>query len=368
MPQSKSSKSFSANYSSVNSHYDRRGGGSGYQGQKQSFNGGGYNFSGGPQNHGYNSYFRGSQGSRGAQRGRGRGFGGRDFQSNRPQCQVCGKLGHLALACFYRFDESFKGPSQLQNNGVQAQSTGAVQGHLAQASVTPQDVQSQHWYSQDQSWYTPDSDWYPDSGATNHVTSELQNLELQSEYHGGEQLHIGDGKGLLIKHIGHTSFESPFTSHKLDLKHLLHVPEITKNLLSVSKFCTDNNVLFEFHSTRCFVKDQSTRTILLEGVLRYGLYVFDKAQVSLSSPPKSRVSQSNSCTRNITNCKAFISASVPKLDLFQLWHNRLGHPACKVVQNVMTKLNISQSLNNVAKDVCSACCYGKIHKFPYFAS
>ena len=79
LPQSKSSKSFSANYSSMNSHYDRRGGGSGYQGQKQSFNGGGYNFSGGPQSHGYNSYFRGSQGIRGAQRGRGRGFGGRGF-------------------------------------------------------------------------------------------------------------------------------------------------------------------------------------------------------------------------------------------------------------------------------------------------
>lgn len=55
------------------------------------------------------------------------------------------------------------------------------------------------------------------------MTSELQNLELKSEYHGGEQLHIGNGKGLVIKNIGQTSFETLFTSHKLDLKSLLHV-------------------------------------------------------------------------------------------------------------------------------------------------
>ena len=165
---------------------------------------------------------------------------------------MCGKLGHLALGCFYRFDKSFKGPQQLHNSGHQTQSSGAVQGHVAHSAVMPQDVQNQNWYSQDMSWYSSDADWYPDSGATNHVTSELQNLDLKTEYHGSEQLHIGDGKGLLIKHIGQSSFQSPFSSHKLDLKTLLHIPEITKNLMSVSKFCSDNDVFFEFHSACCF--------------------------------------------------------------------------------------------------------------------
>ncbi|KAL5554287.1 hypothetical protein UlMin_041688 [Ulmus minor] len=36
-------------------------------------------------------------------RGRGRG---RSYY-NRPQCQLCGKLGHTVLKCYYRFDQNF---------------------------------------------------------------------------------------------------------------------------------------------------------------------------------------------------------------------------------------------------------------------
>lgn len=34
--------------------------------------------------------------------------------------------------------------------------------------------------------------------------------------------------------------------HKLVLDNVLHVPSITRNLISVSKFSVDNNVVFEF--------------------------------------------------------------------------------------------------------------------------
>ena len=72
-----------------------------------------------------------------------------------------------------------------------------------------------------------------------------------------------DGIGLAIQHIGQSTFPSQFSSKLLVLKWLLHVPSISKSLLSVSKFAHDNNVLFEFHSNKCFVKDQVTRTVLL---------------------------------------------------------------------------------------------------------
>jgi len=49
------------------------------------------------------------------------------------------------------------------------------------------------------------------------------------------------------------------------LKNLLHVPGITKNLLSVSKFTADNKVFLEFYPDSCFVKDLSTRKTLLRG-------------------------------------------------------------------------------------------------------
>lgn len=70
--------------------------------------------------------------------------------------------------------------------------------------------------------YTYDSSWFPDSGA---------------EYNGPEQLHMGNGKDLPIKKIGYTTIQSNFNpSVSLTLQNLLHVPDITKNLISVSKF------------------------------------------------------------------------------------------------------------------------------------
>ena len=61
----------------------------------------------------------GNRGGRfnGGGRGRfnGRGRGRSSWNNNKPQCQLCGKFGHVALQCYYRFDQSFFGPSQLSN-------------------------------------------------------------------------------------------------------------------------------------------------------------------------------------------------------------------------------------------------------------
>lgn len=64
----------------------------------------------------------------------------------------------------------------------------------------------------------------------------------------------------------------PSVLSKLALENLFHVPSITKNLISVSQFCTDNNVFFEFHSTSCFVKVEANKKVLFEGMVDGGLY------------------------------------------------------------------------------------------------
>ena len=47
---------------------------------------------------------------------------------------------------------------------------------------------------------------------------------------------------------------------------------ITKNLLSISQFTNDNNVIVEFYADCCYVKDKISRKVLLQGILRNGLY------------------------------------------------------------------------------------------------
>ena len=70
---------------------------------------------------------------------------------------------------------------------------------------------------------------------------------------------MGNWTGLHIRSTGASllcSFVSSFV-----LKNLLHIPDITKNLLSVSQFTADNKVLLEFHPDSCFIKDLSTRKL-----------------------------------------------------------------------------------------------------------
>jgi len=87
-----------------------------------------------------------------------------------------------------------------------------------------------------------DADWCTDTGATDHITSDLDHLAVRERYHGNEQLHVGNGSGLRITHIGHSSFNT--ATRPMVLRNILHVPEITKDLLSVHKFSRDNDVFF----------------------------------------------------------------------------------------------------------------------------
>uniref|UniRef100_A0A803NRX0 Retrovirus-related Pol polyprotein from transposon TNT 1-94-like beta-barrel domain-containing protein n=1 Tax=Cannabis sativa TaxID=3483 RepID=A0A803NRX0_CANSA len=125
----------------------------------------------------------------------------------------------------------------------------------------------------------------PDSGATNHCTSDAQNLASGSTYEGPEWLFVGDVTGLSIKHISHSFLSNSSISYPLILNNLLHVPALTKNLRSVSKFARDNNVLFEFHSDVCFVKDHVHHKVLLTGTYHNGLYSFDSSKLHLMHSP-----------------------------------------------------------------------------------
>ena len=56
----------------------------------------------------------------------------------------------------------------------------------------------------------------------------------------------------------------------------MHVPQIKKNLVIVSKFAKDNNVFLEFHPNYCLIKSQDTKEILLQGCIKDGLYMLSK--------------------------------------------------------------------------------------------
>jgi len=89
------------------------------------------------------------------------------------------------------------------------------------------------------------STWIPDSSASFQVIGESQNIKQFTHFDGPDQIFIGNGEGLSISSAGSSCFVSPNDSHITFILHkLLHVPPISKNLLSVSRFAKDNSVFF----------------------------------------------------------------------------------------------------------------------------
>jgi hypothetical protein len=98
-----------------------------------------------------------------------------------------------------------------------------------------------------------DTTWLLDSGASHHVTADLDNLSLHSPYNGHDDVMIGDGTSLSITHTGSTKISSPHFTFKLS--NILCVPTMKRNLISVYQFCNSNNVSVEFLPSLFFVKD-----------------------------------------------------------------------------------------------------------------
>jgi hypothetical protein len=71
-----------------------------------------------------------------------------------------------------------------------------------------------------------------DSGATDHITYELEKISVRDKYHGGNQVHTASREGMAINHVGHSILHFPIRN--IHLKNILHVPHANKNLLSVN--------------------------------------------------------------------------------------------------------------------------------------
>jgi hypothetical protein len=265
-----------------------------------------------------NAAFRGSgRGGRGHMHGcsdggfRGCGGGRHGDHGNKIPCQVYGKTGHSALRCYKCFDASYNGEEKHAN----AASTG----------------------------YNVDPEWYIDTGATDHIISELDKLAIHERYDGSDQVHTASGSGMPISHIGHTTIQ--FHNHDL-VKNILHVLNASKNLVFIHKFTYDNNAFFEFHHWHFLLKYRATRKPLLRGRCKNGLYpLLLVAWQGHKSPNKSVL--------------ATIKPSMAR------WHHRLGHASSSIVHRVVNSNNLSCSKENLEMSVCDACQKAKSHQLPF---
>ena len=111
--------------------------------------------------------------------------------------------------------------------------------------------------------YTVDTNWYTNSGATDHVTSDLEKLSIREKYKGNDQINTASGSGMEISHIGHAIV--PTHTRNLHLNNILHVPTAAKNLVSVHRLAKDNSSFLEFHPDYFLIKDLATKNTILRG-------------------------------------------------------------------------------------------------------
>jgi histone deacetylase 1/2 len=160
-------------------------------------------------------------------------------------------------------------------------------------------------------------------------------MKSSEPYLGNDHLHVGDGKGLVISNIAHSHIQSP--KRTFTLSNILHVPTIKKPLLSVQKFCLENNVFFEFHPFVFYVKDLMTKEVLLSGRSGDGLYVLSES--SATSLPQ-----------------AFLSTRISTST--DVWHRRLGHPSPRILHFLVSNKKVSCTSKYFDFN-CSACPLGK---------
>jgi gag-polypeptide of LTR copia-type/GAG-pre-integrase domain len=242
-------------------------------------------------------------------------------------CQICQRMGHLTKKCYKRYN---KDPEWRPPPKFNAYNTFTVDS-------TSQDPDS--------------STWIVDSGSSHNVTNDVQNLNSFFSYKGTDKLHIGNGVGLEISHIGSQILQ--VGDYTIKLNNVLCVPKFSTNLISLSQLLLDNpSLLINFTSSSCFIKDHHLPKIPpLHITSSHGLYKFKVLPIN-HTLPISQVFHTSSSSSTISS-RASTST----------WHARLGHPSTPTTLKIINSNSLPCTRNKFT--FCKHCIQAKAHILPF---
>ncbi|KAD5803045.1 hypothetical protein E3N88_14405 [Mikania micrantha] len=240
---------------------------------------------------------------------RGRGI---SYSKRPPHCQLCRKEGHYASTC-----------PQLASY---AQKSVSLDANLADAFHAQCNIASE----------TPD--WTADSGATTHMLPSNHGLNYSTSQTGNIRVTFGNGNSLPVTHIGNTNL-----NNAISLQNVLVVPNLTKNLLSISRLTNDSPVDVLFSNDFFQIQDRKTAEVLAKGTCENGLYVLTQGHKSLVAA----LSASHLCAS------------------FNKWHSRLGHVSFETI-SILNKLNHVFVTSLLPKPgLCDSCELSKAKHLPF---
>ena len=145
-------------------------------------------------------------------------------------------------------------------------------------------------------------EWILDSGATDHMTGSCVNFKSYSKADRDITITVADGNSSLVAGVGDLNLSG------LELKSVLHVPELKYSLISVSKLTKDLNCAIIFYPSCCIFQDLSSWMTIGSAKERSGLYFVSNSPLRLDSY------QTTLSLSTVSDSNVF------------LWYNRLGHP------------------------------------------
>jgi hypothetical protein len=180
------------------------------------------------------------------------------------------------------------------------------------------------------------TDWIFVLGASSHMSSNMNFLLacFPSPY---SSVTIGDGSTIPVTCTGH----STIPNSNFLLCNILFVPSLIKNLISVRRFTTDNQVILAFDHFGLSVKDLKTEEVLAHYNSTSDLHPLPGAS---TSTPHTRI------------------ASV------HLWDRQLGHPNKTTLSSLLRDFDIPSSSVPHDSSLCNACQCGNHVRLPFGTS
>ncbi|XP_074290166.1 uncharacterized protein LOC141616903 [Silene latifolia] len=220
-------------------------------------------------------------------------------------------------------------------------------------------------------------EWIIDSGASNHMISDLNALENIRTLNKKHKINLPNGETTTVSHIGTYIFDNG-----LILKNVLFVPAFKHNLLSVQKLTQDENCYVMFYAKLCVIHDFHARTIKGIGRENKGVYyllnndsqshpklasqsvkikypTLCNANVSVELGRDSGGIFSESCNAPDPICKGLPNINVRDSDV---WHLRMGHAPDDTLKHIP---NVPSHTPQNSKRLCITCSMAKQTKLPF---
>ena len=183
--------------------------------------------------------------------------------------------------------------------------------------------------------------WYVNSSASNHMTYHQNWFNKMKEPNKPGYVETGDDTMHPIEHVGNV----PLSMHDGKEKYMadvLHVPTITKNLVSIGQM-VEQGLQVRFNKHGCFVEDFKDKCRLVAKGNRVGRMF----TLNVNMPRKGMAMYAQG---------AGVIADV------DIWHKRIGHVNPQRLKSMQTQGIVTGLPNFKVADmqkVCEACQFGK---------